>query len=472
MVTTILNVLTMSTLNVTFTNNSTHKVSDISIGFVPGAGATFNVTNAVTGDTINPLNTAAGSGNWYSFSDFVNPKSGGSNGVNITNFSGRIYIAYGTTWSVQYAGYEPAQAVTDPNFFLRYDKVEMTFNGSASDVANLTSIDYWSIPISLNTYIHGAKVGGNSVSGLLGTTTAQDIYNDLLALTSPTQSGLTGLAGNDGSVIAALVPGSFVQYDSSSPAPGTAFARIIGPSSYPSIYPNQGIPVTPYQLFSGYLNNLVTRYGVGTSVSAIVPGLGNGTIATIAGSFAGVGPNVPATGPQSAQSYNLTATIDDSCNITLTGTIGSDTDQTMVFAVNDLLNPTGIYGGNSPFSLNGAAAAPPANDVYGWISGDLLSGLNIGAVGSSSTVHNPPSVPTVSMVGALSSQLWFTMPINFLYGNMQPAGNYNPWAATLQPLTQAYNFAYSDRFAHVFASLNPTNVDTLELVLEPDAIQM
>lgn len=462
----------MSTLNVTFTNNSTHKESDISIGFVPGSGATFNVTNAVTGDAISPLNGSTGSNNWYAFSDFINSTPGGQNGVIITNFSGRIYIAYGTTWSVQYANYEPAQAVTDPNFFLRYDKMEITFNGSASDVANLTSIDYWSIPMSLNTYYLGAKVGGNSVSGLLGTTTAQDVYNDLLALTTPTQSGLTGLAGNDGSVIAALVPGSFVQYDSSSPAPGTAFARIIGPSSYPSIYPNQGIPVTPYQLFSGYLNNLVTNYGVGTDVGTLVPGLGNGTIATIAGSFAGVGPNVPATGPQSAQSYNLTATIDDNCNITLTGTIGSDTDQTLVFAVDDLLNPTGIYGGNTPFSLNGATAAAPANDVYGWISGDLMSGLNIGAVGSTSTVHNPPSVPTPTMVGALNSQVWFTLPINFLYGKMQSAGNYNPWAATLQPLTQAYNFAYSDRFAHVFSSLNPANVDTLEIVLEPDAIQM
>jgi hypothetical protein len=34
----------------------------------------------------------------------------------------------------------------------------------------------------------------------------------------------------------------------------------------------------------------------------------------------------------------------------------------------------------------------------------------------------------------------------------------------MSELSDAYNFAYTDRFAHVVAPLNPAQVDTLELV--------
>jgi hypothetical protein len=452
----------MSTLNITFNNNSNHQAANVSIGFVPGSSTSlFNITNAADGSTINELNyNYAGTGNWYTLTDL-------QQGVNITNFSGRIYVCYGTPWAVQQNGYEPAQAVNDPNFYLRYDKMEITFNGNASDVANLTSIDYWSIPMSLSTSFQGTPVAGNSVSGLLNGNNAQDIYNALVAVTTPQQSNLPGVGGADGSPIPALVPGQFVQYGTG-PAPLTTFARIIGPSSYPPIYPAQAIPVTPYALFSSYLTYLVTNFGVGTTIGENnVPGLGNGTIATISGNFAGVGPNVPATGPQSAQAYNLTATIDNNMNITLTGIVGSGTtnNTTMYFAIDDLLNPSGIYGGNTPFSLNGAASAAPANDVYGWISGDLFSGLNIGAVGSTSINVQ------MEVIGSMPSSEWFKLQLGGLYKPLQPLQpNYNQWAATLQPLSQAYNFAYTDRFAHVFASLNPSTVDTLIVTLESDNI--
>ncbi|MDH4472091.1 MAG: beta-1,3-glucanase family protein [Fluviicola sp.] len=451
----------MSTLNLTFTNNSGHHNKNVSIGFVPGSTtAAFNITNATDNSAINELNyNYSGTGNWYTLTEL-------QNGVNITNFSGRIYVCYDGAWAVQGNGYEPAQAVNDPNFYLRYDKMEITFNGDASDVANLTSIDYWSIPMSLSSSFQGSPVAGNSVAGLVGTTTAQDIYNTLSNLTPQIPAQLPGIGGPDGSPIQALVPGSFVQYGSG-PAPLTTFARIIGPSSYPPIYPNQAIPVTPYALFSGYLTQLINDLGVGTAVGSFIAGLGNGMIATIAGNFEGVGPKVPSSGPQSKQAYNLAATIDNDMNITLTGIVGSGTttNTTMFFAVDDLLNPSGIYGGNTPFSLNGAASAPPANDVYGWISGDLFSGINIGAIGSLVVDTNNQEV------GSLTSSEWFQLPVSMFFGGLQAnSACYNQWAAALQPLSQAYSYAYTDRFAHVFASLNPSNVDTLIITLEDDNI--
>tara|TARA_R110000868_G_scaffold165328_6_gene398829 strand:- start:415969 stop:417348 length:1380 start_codon:yes stop_codon:yes gene_type:complete len=458
----------MTILALKIENKSGFPDDQVNIGFVPGTGAPCDIsyqspsTIEPLSIDVLPLNIGASypfAGNWYKLSDL--PDS-----LAISAFSGRVYVAYQTPWSVEGKQYEPGQAVTDPNFFLRYDKMEMTFTGNPADVANLTSIDYWSIPMSLKTSKNGAPAG--TVQGLLNNAKTQDVYDALLSLTTPPVSGLPGVAGNDGTPIPALVPGQFVQYDPSSPAPGNDFARIIGPSSYPSINP-QGIPVLPYDTFEGYLSHLNEQFGTNTTTGAVIPGLGNGVIAKIAGKFAGVGSDAPSNGPLSKQTYDLTAKIDAQSNITLSGTVGNGAKHvTMAFAKNDLINPSGIYGANAPFSLDGAAAAPPVNNVYGWISGDLLAGINIGAIGSSVSVGKD----SPKMVGSMPSHDWFNLPNSLLFGGLQTSKTYNQWAAKLAPLSQAYNFAYSDRFAHVFASLNPAKADELKLVLEPGNVVM
>lgn len=463
----------MSTLHVSFTNNSTQPDASVSIGFVPGSStAAFTITNTADGSALLPLDPAPPTANWYSLPQLAQ-------GVDIASFSGRIYVAYGPTWqplvlsgnpptsTPAAANYEPGQTPADLNFYLRYDKMEITFTGQTTDVANLTSIDYWSIPISLQTSHKGAAIG--SVQGLIGDTTAQDIYTALNALTSTPVSGLPGIPnGVDSTPLPALVPGQYQAYPAAGwPSPGPAFARIIGPSSYPPINPIS-IPVTPYSTWQAYLQNLLTQFGPGTKAGATIPTLGNGVIATIAGQFAGVGPNVPATGPQSAQAYNLTATIDANLDITLTGTIGSVSGTTTVlYKAADLMNPSGLYGGNTPYYLNGASTpTTPGNDIYGWLGGDLASGFNIGAVGSALSVTVGG---TTTPAGALPSQQWFGLSPSLFFATMQPDNPfYNAWAAALAPLSQAYNFAFSDRFAPVFASLDPAKVDTLDLILEPD----
>ena len=434
----------MTALKVIFKNNSSLPDKDVSVGFVAGSTtAAFKVSNAGDDSAILPVNQAAGDGNWYSLEKL-------KSGVNMENFSGRIYFSYRQTWTVPKAGYEPAQNITDVNFFLRYDKMELTFNGSPHDVADLTSIDYWSIPISLETTLNGSSV--QTDNGLKDGVTAQDVFDKLKSLTTPPVSGLSN-------ALPALVPGDFTQ---SSNQPGSGFARIIGPSSYPPI---GGVPVTPYDLFENYLNYLLTNFGPSTQTGALIPGLGNGTVATVSGNFSGVGPNVPPTGPQSAQAYDLTVTIDSSKDLTLTGTVGSVSGTTtMVYKYSDLINPDGIYGANAPFSLDGGGSQNPANDVYGWIAGDLFSGLNIGSVGSSTTIDG-------TMVGAMPSSQWFKISNTSLFKNLQPDNptNYNQYAATLQTLSDAYNFAFSDRFAPVLVSLNPATVDTLQISLLKEA---
>ncbi len=98
----------------------------------------------------------------------------------------------------------------------------------------------------------------------------------------------------------------------------------------------------------------------------------------------------------------------------------------------------------------------PQNDLYGWIIADLFAGLNIGALGSTVEVGG-------QQVGQMESQQWFALTQRF--AALQPSHPYyNQWAAKMSELSDAYNFAYTDRFAHVVAPLNPAQVDTLELV--------
>lgn len=454
----------MSTLTVTFTNHSHVADSAVYVGFVPGSSGTpVSIVNLKDHSSLRAVGDVTGaypaSGNWYTLDKL-------SRGVGILSFSGRIYVCYTQPWTVQRQGYEPAQAVTDPNLFLRYDKMELTFTGSPYDVADLTCIDYWSIPLSLKTLKAGKVV--QTVRGLLPGVTAQQMFDALNALTTPPVSGLAGPGGVDGTPLPAQVPGEYRQYPGG-PAPGSTFARVIGPSSYPPAFPAPGaIPVTPYDLLEDYLGHLYREFGPHAHPHGKVPTLGKGVIAHIAGEFAGVGPNVPPTGPQSKQTYAFEAHLDKDLNIALKGTAsGVPGNITLLYKKDDLLNPTGIYGGNAPYYLNGAASPTnPGNDVYGWIGGDLFSGLNIGAVGSE-TKHGG------HVVGALPSQAWFKLPPDLFFAKLQPhRPYYNQWAATLAKLSQAYNFAYSDRFAHVLASLDPSKVDTLEIVLEDSKVAL
>lgn len=443
----------MSVLTLKFTNESQLPDSEVYFGFVPGSTTdSFEISYipdvlAPVQEAVKPLNTAKGPGNWYRYDQL-------KNGVEITHFSGRIYVSYGQTWEVLDAYYEPAQNVTDANFFLRYDKMELTFNGKTTDVADLTSIDYWSIPMKLETSIDGIPVASDQ--GIKNGVDSLDIYKALRNLTLNTPSGLAQAKP-------ALVPGSFQQHKDQK---GKGFARIIGPSSYPAL---NGIPEIPYHVFDSYLAFLYEHFGgeQALPISGVtIPGLGNGVMAFIKGHFAGVGPNVPPTGPQSAQEYDLKATITKETAgyvVSLSGTVGSDSVK-MVFTQAELTNPAGIYGANAQFTLevNGVSKGTiaPANDVYGWVSGDLLAGFNIGALGSIVQISN-------EYVGAMKSSDWFQkIPNTELFGALQSnAAFYNQYAAALQSKSDAYNFAYSDRFDAVQISLNPEKVNTLELTV-------
>jgi Beta-1,3-glucanase len=400
-------------LKLVFLNKSGFDSRDVSVGFV--GSDTLTATNAKTGAALAPVGYKQP--NWYTLDTLAD-------GIDLTKFSARIYICYGSPWTVEYKGYEPSPAnPKDPNYDDRYDKMEITYSGARPDVADTTSIDYFSIPITLRVYHGGVK---DKLVGSVTASTTKVIVDALAVVTSP--------------------PYGAVVKDKSG-----AFIRVIGPGAYP---PPPGLPASPYDNFEAYLRYLEATYA---------PAHG-GVLALIKGHFAGVGKN-PTTPETKPQDYDFAATIDAQLDITLSGSGSVVGKHTLLFRHADLVAPTGIYGANPAFSLDGGSPIHPANDVYGWLVADLLSGLNIGAVGS--TVKDGSG----GIVGGLPSQQWFKLPK--LFSALQPAhaDYYNRYSAALTPVSQAYGFAYSDRFAHPVATLNPgapAFVDTLQIELMPE----
>ena len=401
-------------LSIVFRNESGFPDKDVHVGFV---GGTLDAKNAATGETIHL--SQHGSPHWYTLEDL---RAGVALGSYI---GGRVYFCYRQPWTFERPGYEPSSSnFNDPNYDCRYDKMELTYIPTEWDVADTTAIDYFSIPLALNVY-HGG-VSGTRVGSVTGATTAATI------------AALRGVSSPAGAAVVNDKAGKFV--------------RVIGPGAYP---PSPGLPASPYDDFHAYLEFLRDGYA---------PAHGN-AIARIKGVFGGVGEE-PKTPQTKRQNYDFVAAIDAELGITLTGSADLVGPHTLHLAKADMIAPAGIYGANPLFSIDGAAKINPQNDVFGWLIGDLLSGLNIGSVGSTVTLGGHP-VP----VGAMNSRDWFKL--TKFFGDLQPghARNYNQWAAAMAPISQAYNFAYSDRFAHVVATLNavkPPFVDTLEIVVLPD----
>lgn len=392
-----------ATLAIKFKNSSGLPDSQVYVGFL--GSASIDATNVETGAAI--VQTTFENPQWYTLADV-------SQGINLTSFSGRLYIGYGTPWVFTRPGYEPSPiSVLDPNYLKRWDKVEFTFHGQQADVCDTTNIDYYAIRT-------GVKVFKNGTSGTL----VQELKD------ATTQQAMDALSGLTTPANAAVV------------MDGTNFIRIVGPSIYPD---PPGTPASPYRDFAAYLAFLRDTYAPAHS----------GQVATIAGQFAGVGDN-PQTPETQPQAYNFVATLNSNMDLVLTGSGGLIGEQTILITEAELNYPTGIYGANPKFQLNGGTPKKAENDIYGWILGDVLAGLNIGALGSEVTVNG-------TEVGQMQSKDWFQLTSMFMALQPGHPEHYNPWAYAMSQVSDAYNFAYSDRFAHVSATLDPARVDTMQI---------
>lgn len=166
----------MSTLHFRITNNSGISSDKVFIGFW---GADLNAT--INGAPMKSIEDST----WYKLSEIETFVMG-------VTTSGRNYVAYNDTFSPIGGGLPSIIAPNSPAYYTRFDLFELTFDGTPFGVADLTAIDAWSIPMSLETEKDGQKVG--SLNGVKAGSTLNEIYTNLSKLSNPAQSIATGQA--------------------------------------------------------------------------------------------------------------------------------------------------------------------------------------------------------------------------------------------------------------------------------------
>lgn len=243
---------------------------------------------------------------------------GSSQVFNLTSVSaGRIYISYDKALSSQ----DPDGAnPSDPDYQTRFDKLELTYGcimpGSNSGEVNLTAVDFFSIPLILETSIQGTTI------------------EHLTLAQNQTATTLNTALGNLVSQSSAAV----IQSASTSET-----LRILSPCKAPS----------PYPTFDNLLNSL------------------SGSTFTIAGTFFGTPlQNYNYTGSFSGNSITLSQ---NSTTMVIT-------QDSLMYNQTDLTNHNGIYTCNGSYTINGVTHNVSDNDINAAVYRDLITGFNLGFV--------------------------------------------------------------------------------------------
>jgi len=151
----------------------------------------------------------------------------------------------------------------------------------------------------------------------------------------------------------------------------------------------------------------------------------------------------------------------------MTGTVTGVpvTGTNITIASQDLLN--GIYTCNPPYTVNGDPHSIGMNDPYATAVRDVLCGFIFGFIGS--TEANPN---TGDSFGAGPSNKWYQppVPVRLAFAEAQPANSnfYNQYAGYISTVSDAYAFPFSDLIQKPFASLDPSTINAMTIVVLPD----
>ncbi|PTY00598.1 hypothetical protein DB345_00405 [Spartobacteria bacterium LR76] len=465
------------TLPLAFENLSGNSSSQVWIQFLGGDQVTGTYVDSLTGQT-NQLqaNTA------YSLDQLVNPTTGLST-VNLTSFSGRVYVSYGA-YGLQGMGapgssYTPAaNLTTDPNYSTRYQYMEPTVqlqsDNSVTVWADLSYIDFTATSLSMSA----RYTSNNSLN------TSVQNYNQVSSNSQALVNVTKATAVNPNAVV--LPAGA------SSTLPNSEFTRVISPQfSDPSAYHD----------FTNYLNYL------------------DGKSVHLSGTFVGTGTQPSGNEATQAQTYDFTGTFGANGEIILTaqtdsgasnvswidGTtapnLGAGNVVTITIAAGALNTQKGIYGNDVGYTVQigtGAATqyASITNDVWGRVVGDLLAGLSLGYVGSTVEFNGTPigelassqwwaagesqgSTPTYLADG--TAVTWADTPASqsIYFAGAQPNNPdyYNGYAAALasidpatgKPYTTGYGFPLQDRLGNNLLSYNTGSTPGTYILLSVNA---
>ncbi|MFO7598807.1 MAG: beta-1,3-glucanase family protein [Candidatus Desulfacyla sp.] len=226
--------------------------------------------------------------------------------------SGRIYVSYDKALSSD----EPDGAnIADKDYHTRFDKVELSY-ASRAGKANLTAVDFYAIPMILETLIEGTTIEHMTLSDKM---TGEKVQSALLGIM--TETSLAVVKDKD----------------------EIETVRLLSPVKRPGAYPS----------FDAYLETL------------------SDATLTIAGTYFGN----PAT--QYRYTGDITAnaiTLKEGSD-----TLKIDME-TLKWSKTDTQTHNGIYTCNSPYSVNGVTKAVGDNDLYAAVYRDVMTGFNLGYV--------------------------------------------------------------------------------------------
>ncbi len=328
-------------------------------------------------------------------------------GINLEyNIAGRIFFSLGNPLDPS----SPPEP-NNPSFssyHTRFDKIELTYQpDNPYSVANLTIIDFFSIPICLKTYKNGVLVNSLDLS-----VDGETIAKDLAQLTHNS-------------------PKAVIKDDNEN------FLRVLGPPSdnISDVYPSM----------KEYIDSLK---GIPSSFR-------------IEDSYYHFG----ETSETQTQKYSFAGMIDYNGDLLLEGSgekIG--VGHKIKILHTDLLQ--GIYGCNPNYSVDGLPSNIGQNDVYSAVVRDTLTGFNLGFIGSSA-VH--PNIIPRKTFKDLPSRDWWTSPKAFDYAQpLKPF--YNQWSRCIAKYSSSYSFPFSDRWnpPHRNVQISLNDIDTLEITIKPD----
>ena len=356
--------------------------------------------------------------------------------------SGTLYLSYGTPITYTSAPTVYTQA--------RWQLVELSYDQNIASVGDLTSIDFFGIPIEMTTFAAGDTAQAAPLTRSTYYSSTETLLKSLYALNA-----------NMGYAMRTTSGGTFT--------PGTTdisqFARVVGPNQMAApgssmispTDPNyaQGSPF-PYPSFADYLDSLV-------AASYTFVEKDDATISAYVFNYAGT----------------VTGNRTSGYTITLTGTTQAPSPLPSNATITLNLPPQATASGGFDFNIYGAPQScdsfavagyacdtntlqAMANSVYGWIQADVISALNFGYLNGAIDQANG---------GTGNSSAWYGLPpVPYPFGAARSVndGFYNPWAAAMYNQSDAYGFAFSDRNGRPSPGVALPTGGTLRVWLLPD----
>ncbi|MBK6359225.1 hypothetical protein [Candidatus Skiveiella danica] len=378
--------------------------------------------------------------------------------------SGRLTFSYGNAMSIV-NGASPT--ATSP---VRYDKMELTFlNGSGG--GNLTAIDFHGIPIKVEV-THAGQLAPDPLQ-------TKSIHVSMPTLMNMLTDMGTNMGGafinSTGTGTFSFTPGVTTDFSS--------FTRILSPNTLAAMPGRNGSPA-PYPSFAGYLQSLVGKtylingdqYGGYTYRASFSKDGAGGYIVTATGTVktAQVLPKKSTAPPLPGPAANATVTINFP-----TGQMDFFTYATVAnsssYSVDGYPFQAGVTtlpGTTTTASYTIQDTVKAANaSAYGALVGDIQAALNFGYLGGrfdSSTTPSGGSGTTTQDISRYYASVM--LPYAYPYGGARVTndGYYNPYAALMYYVSDAYGHPFSDRIAAASPLYSLTAGDRVRITILND----